>query len=119
MIPYFPYKLELPIEMCNNYISYCENRLFLFGMSFVAGGGICATVGAMWPGSLAFKETWRVIYSSSCILRWITFEMRTGMYSNPFSTLTCFTSHCLVLLLYLLVTISTPDLLFAFGRLMW
>jgi hypothetical protein len=46
------------IGMCHCYISYCKNQCFCFGMSFVAGGDIW---GAMWPGSLAFKETWQVI----------------------------------------------------------
>jgi hypothetical protein len=32
--------------MCHCYISYCENQRFLFGISFVAGGDICATVEA-------------------------------------------------------------------------
>lgn len=86
------------------------NLLFLFGKSFVAGAGVCAMVDAMIPGSLALSWTFRVTESTSCNLLFSILDIRNGIYSYPFSTLTFLISHCFVLGLYLLVTISSPDL---------
>jgi hypothetical protein len=55
----------------------------------------CATQGRLHLGNMA---GYVVIITQS--IRWITFEIRIGMYSNPFSTFTFFASHCLVLLLW-------------------
>ena len=48
-------------------------------MSFVAGAGVCAMVGAIFRGSLTFRGTVRVTLSRSFNLRLMIFAIKTGM----------------------------------------
>ena len=76
-------------------------------------------VGEISAGSLLFRETCLATLSTSICLLLKILDNSIGIYSYPFSTLTTFTSHCLVLGLYFLVIISSPDDVLACGKFRW
>ena len=117
-----PDTLTLHFEMATITVTsvHCFVNLLLRAMiSLVGGGGTCAVVGEIRAGSLVFRSTCFVTGSVSIALLFIMWEIRTGMYSYPFSCFTFLMSHCRVLGLYLRVIISSPDLDFFCGRFTW
>ena len=71
-------------------IHFFVNLLLRAMISLVGGGGTCAVVGEIRAGSLVFRSTCFVTGSVSIALLFIMWEIRTGMYSYPFSCFTVF-----------------------------
>ena len=74
---------------CHQHSLFCKSAS-LCNNSLVGGGGTCAVVGEIRAGSLVFRSTCFVTGSVSIALLFITWEIKTGMYSYPFSCFTFF-----------------------------
>ena len=88
-----PDTLSLHFEMATITVTnvHCFVNLLLRAMiSLVGGGGTCAVVGEIRAGSLVFRSTCFVTGSVSIALLFIMWEIKTGMYSYPFSCFTFF-----------------------------
>lgn len=111
--------MTVHITMLFIHFFYFVNLLFRKAMSFVGGGGTWAVVGAISAGSLLLRSTILLTLSRSLSLLLNMREINTGMYSYPFSHITFLISHCLVLGLYFLVTMPSPEFDFFWGRWRW